>query len=165
MSYSFKRQNIELQLLRIFKKLQISLIKNQAKYGSIKSPNFTIDQQNHRCRIKIQKFIQHNEGKSVVAKMFIRNLKVAYSSFRSVTMFKQQSLSFYIISKTFITKNYISVIPNNILRFTFPNNFCLAHFETSDNWSKHNFEKHYCCGNYSDDIYQCPKTDQILLKI
>ena len=32
-------------------------------------------------------------------------------------MFKQQSLSFHVVSKTFITQNYLSVISVNILHF------------------------------------------------
>ena len=74
-------------------------------------------------------------------------------------MFKQQSLSLHVVSKIFITQNYLPVIHTNILRFT-----CLAQFKTIDNLGKHNFEKH-CCENYSDDLYQCLNMDQILLKI
>ena len=80
-------------------------------------------------------------------------------------MFKQQSLSFHVVSKTFITQNYLFVIPSNILRFTCLYRSCLAHFKARDNRGKHNFETQYCYGNCFDDVYQCLNTDQILLKI
>ena len=92
-------------------------------------------------------------------------LKVVSATFEPITMFKQQSLSFQVVSKTFLTQNYLLVIPNNIFRFTCLYRCCLAHFKRRDNRGKHNFEKQYCCGNYSDDAYQCLNTDQILLKI
>ena len=95
----------------------------------------------------------------------LKILKVASATFEPITMFKQQSLSFHLVSKTFIKQNYLFVIPNNILHFTCLYRSCLAHFKTRDNRDKHNFEKQYCCENYSDDVYQCPNTDQILLKI
>ena len=34
-------------------------------------------------------------------------------------MFKKQSLSFHVVSKTFTTQNYLFVIPSNILCFSF----------------------------------------------
>ena len=80
-------------------------------------------------------------------------------------MFKQQSLSFHVVSKTFITQNYLFVIPKNILPFTCLYRSCLAHFKTRDNQGKLNFEKQYYCGNNSDDMCQCLNTDQIILKI
>ena len=43
MSCSFEKQKI-LQILKIFKKYQMSLIVNQTKYGEKKVANFTIDQ-------------------------------------------------------------------------------------------------------------------------
>ena len=107
----------------------------------------------------------HNEGKPAVAEILMRNLKIVSATFKRITIFKQQSLSFHVVSKTFITQNYLFVIPNHILCFTCPYHSYLAHFKTSDNRGKHNFEKQYCGGNYSDDLYQCLNTDQILLKI
>ena len=50
------------------------------------------------------------------------------TTFGPITIFKQQSLLFHVVSKTFITQNYLFVIPNNIHPFT-----CLAHFKTRDN--------------------------------
>ena len=80
-------------------------------------------------------------------------------------MFKQHSLSFHVVSKTFITQNYLFVIPSNILRFSSLYRSCLVHFKPRDNRGKHDFGKQYYCGNYSHDICQCLNTDQILLKI
>ena len=56
-------------------------------------------------------------------------------------MFKQQSLSFDVVSKIFITQNYLVFIPSNILRFS-----SLAHFQPRDNWDKYNFEKNIIAG-------------------
>ena len=91
-------------------------------------------------------------------------LKVVSAIFGSITRFKRQS-SFHVVPKTFTTQNHLFVIPNKILRFTCLYRSCLAHFKTRDNRGKHNFKKQYCCGNYSDDVYQCLNTDQISLKI
>ena len=92
-------------------------------------------------------------------------LKVVSATFRPIKMFKKQSLSFHVVSKTFITQNYLFVIPSNILRFSCLYRSFLAHFKPRDNRGKHDFEKQYYCGNYSDDVYQFLNTDQILLKI
>ena len=56
-------------------------------------------------------------------------------------MFKQQPLSFHEVSETFITQNYLFVIPNNILCFTCHYCSCLAHFKTGGNRGKHSSEK------------------------
>ena len=80
-------------------------------------------------------------------------LKVASATFGSITMFKQQPLLFHVVSKTFITQNYLFVILIIILCFTFLCRYCLAYFKTRDNRGKNNFEKQYCCGNYSVDVY------------
>ena len=93
------------------------------------------------------------------------SLKVVFGTFGPIKMFKKQSLSFHVVSKTFITQNYLFVIPSNILRFSCLYRSFLAHFNPRDNRGKHDFEKQYYCGNYSDDVYQCLNTDQILLKI
>ena len=98
-------------------------------------------------------------------KHFQRNLNVVFATFGSMTMFKQQPLSFMQFSKYFFTQNNLLVIPNNILCFTCLYRSCFAQFETRKNRGKHNFEKQYCCRNYSDDVYQCLNTDQILLRI
>ena len=45
-------------------------------------------------------------------------LKVVSATFEFITMFKQKSLSFHVVSKTFITQNYLFVIPKNILQNT-----------------------------------------------
>ena len=92
-------------------------------------------------------------------------LKVVSASFGPMAMFEQQSLSFHVVSKTFITQNYLFVILNNILGFTCLYLSCLAHFKTRDNRGKHNFDKQYYCGSYSDDVCQCLNTDQILLNM
>ena len=97
--------------------------------------------------------------------MFCNPLKAVSATFASIKMFKKQSLSFYVVSKTFITQNYLFVIPGNILRFSCLCRSFLAHFKPRDNRGKHDFQKQYNCGNNSDDVYQCLKTDQILLKI
>ena len=75
------------------------------------------------------------------------------ATFGSMTMFKQQSLSFHVVSKIFIAQNYLFGIPNKILRVTFLYRSRLAQFKTRDNRGKLSFEKQYCCGNYSDDVY------------
>ena len=43
----------------LFKKIQMSLITKQVKYGQIKVSNFTIYQESHGFRIIIQKYIQY----------------------------------------------------------------------------------------------------------
>ena len=93
------------------------------------------------------------------------SLKVVSATFGPITMFKQQSSSFHVVSKSFITQNYLFVIPSNILSFSWLYRSCLAHFKSRDNRGKHNFEKQSFCGNYFDDVCQCLSTDQILLKI
>ena len=92
-------------------------------------------------------------------------LKVVSATFRPIKMFKKQSLSFHVVSKTFITQNYLFVIPSNILRFSCLYRSFLAHFNPRDNRGKHDVEKQYYCGNYFNDVYQCLHTDHILLKI
>ena len=100
------------------------------------------------------------------ASIFLNNwlLKVVSATFWPITMFKGQSLLFHVVSETLITQNYLLVIPNNVVRFT-----CLlsllSHFKTKDDRGKHNFEKQYYCGNYSDDVCQGLNTDRFLLKI
>ena len=42
-------------------------------------------------------------------------LKALSTTFELMTLFEQQSLSFHVVSKAFITQNYRFVIPNNIL--------------------------------------------------
>ena len=42
-------------------------------------------------------------------------LKFISASFVPITMFKQQSVSFHIVSKTFITQNYLVFISSNFL--------------------------------------------------
>ena len=37
--------------------------------------NFAIDQRNHGCKIVIQKYSAQNEGKSIAAERYIKNLK------------------------------------------------------------------------------------------
>ena len=93
------------------------------------------------------------------------SLKVVSATFGPITMFKEQSLSFHVVFKIFITQNYLFVIPNNIRHFTCLYHSCLAHFKVRDNRGTHNFEKQCYCGNYSDDVCQCLNTDQILLNI
>ena len=56
-------------------------------------------------------------------------LKVESATFRPIKMFKKQSLSFHVVSKTFITQNYLFVIPSNILRFSCLYRSFLAHFK------------------------------------
>ena len=79
-------------------------------------------------------------------------------------MFKQHSLSFHVVCKTFITQNYLFVIPNNILRFP-----CLIalvlHILKQEIIEANTTLKNYFCGNYSDDVYQCLNRDQMLLEI
>ena len=87
------------------------------------------------------------------------------ATFGPMKMFKKKSLSFHVVSKTFIAQNYLSVIPSDILHFFCLNRSFLAHFKSRDNRDKHVFEKHYYCGDYSDDVCQCLNTDQIFLKI
>ena len=70
-------------------------------------------------------------------------LKIVSTTFGPIAMSKLQSLSFHVVSKTFIRQNYLFVIPNNILRFTCLYRSCVAHFKTRDNRGKHNFEKQY----------------------
>ena len=54
----------------------MSLIANQAKYGSIKVGNFTIDKKKSWLQDNdIEMYSTHNEGKSVVAERFIRTLE------------------------------------------------------------------------------------------
>ena len=103
----------------------------------------------------------------VKLKILLKNhsLKVVSATFGPIKMFEKQSLSFHVVSKTFITQNYLFVIPSNILRFSCLYHSFLAHFKPRDNRGKHDFEKQCYCGNYSDDVYQCLNTDQILLKI
>ena len=70
-------------------------------------------------------------------------LKAASATFAPITMFKQQSLSFHIVSKTFITQNFLVFISSNILCFSCLCAFCLALFacfQARDNRGKHNFE-------------------------
>ena len=92
-------------------------------------------------------------------------LKVLSATFGPIKMFKKQLFSFHVVSKTFITQNYLFVIPSNILHFSCLYCSFLAYFKPRDNRGKHDFEKQYYCGNYSDDVYQFLNTDQILLKI
>ena len=93
------------------------------------------------------------------------DLKVLSATFGPINMFKKQWLSFHVVSKTFITQNYLCVIPSNILRFSCLYRSFLAHFKPRDNRGKHDFEKQCYCGNYSHNVYQCLNTDQVLLKI
>ena len=48
----------------------------------------------------------------------MKRLKVVSATFGPIIMFKQQSLSFHVVSKTFITQNYLVLIPSKILRFS-----------------------------------------------
>ena len=93
----------------------------------------------------------------VKLKILLKNhsLKVVSATFGPIKMFEKQSLSFHVVSKTFITQNYLFVIPSNILRFSCLYRSFLAHFKPRDNRGKHDFEKQYYCGNYSDDVCQC----------
>ena len=64
-------------------------------------------------------------------------------------MFKQQLLSFHVVSKTFVTQNYLVYIPSNCLRFSYLyRSFLarLAHFHPRDNRDKHIFEKLFIAG-------------------
>ena len=58
----------------------------------------------------------------------------------SRTMFKKQPLSFYVVSKTFIPQNYLSVIPSSILWFLIFYHYCLAPCKPRDNRGKHNLK-------------------------
>ena len=76
-------------------------------------------------------------------------------------MYKQQ-LSFHVVSKTFVTQNYLVFIPSNSICFSCPHcSFlaCLAHFQPRDNQGKHNFEKetNYILWDFPDDLCHCLK--------
>ena len=55
-------------------------------------------------------------------------------------MFKQQSLSFHVVSKTFITQINIQPISFTFHAFTAPVFKGYAHFQSRGNRGKHNFE-------------------------
>ena len=99
------------------------------------------------------------------ASIFLNNwlLKAVSATFWPITMFKEQSLLFHVVCETLITQSYLFVIPNNDLRFTCLYRSC--HILRRDDRGKHNFEKQYYCGNYSDDVCQGLNTDRFLLKI
>ena len=59
----------------LFKKFKIGQIAIQAKCWQIKEVNFVIDQWNQGY---IKTYSTHNEGKSVVAGIFIRTLKYKF---------------------------------------------------------------------------------------
>ena len=67
----------ELQSLILFKKLQMNLIAEQAKYGQIKALNCKF--YNRSLKSLLEKnpemYPTHNEGKSVAPERFIRMLK------------------------------------------------------------------------------------------
>ena len=130
-------------------------------------PSFR-NQLNDQLRKSIDQFLYEvNTGISLVKypklvliihKNFELLFSVIYNS-------KEQSLSFPVVFKIFIFTKLLFSIPNKILRFILLYCSFLVKFKTRDDRGKHNFEKQYCCGNYSDDVYQCLNTDQILLKI
>ena len=45
-------------------------------------------------------------------------LNFVFTTFGPIAMFKEQSLSFHVVYKTFITQNYLFDIPSNILYFS-----------------------------------------------
>ena len=67
----------ELQLLILFKKLQMNLIAEQAKYWQIKAVNCKFHNRSLKSRLEKnpEMYSTHNEGKSVVPERFIRMLK------------------------------------------------------------------------------------------
>ena len=67
------KEKKSLQLLMSLKLLQMILVTNQTKYGWIYVADFTTDDWNHENDIEMYSAL--NEGKSVVAKRFIRTLK------------------------------------------------------------------------------------------
>ena len=71
-------------------------------------------------------------------------LNAVSATFGPITMlFKQQSLSFHVVSETFIAQIYLVFISSNILCFFYLCPFCLelfACFQARDNRGKHNFE-------------------------
>ena len=71
----------------------------------------------------------------------LQELKVASATFGPMTMFKQQSSSFHVVSKTLITQNCLFVIPSNNLCFSCLNCCCLTHFQPKDNRCRQDFEK------------------------
>ena len=66
---------------------------------------------------------------------FFDILKVSCATFGAITMFKEQSLSFHLVSKTFITQNYLVFIPSNI--------YCFSVWLVERTWiaGKHLFQK------------------------
>ena len=100
-----------------------------------------------------------NKPRSINAMCFLNlstTLKVVSTTFGPITIFKQQSLLFHLLHKiTFSSLSTTSFASLVFIAF-------VLQILRRDSRSKHNFEKQYYCGNYSDDVYQCLSTDQIL---
>ena len=72
------------------------------------------------------------------------SLKVESTTFGPILISKQQSLSFQVVSTTFITQNYHVFIASNILCFFCI--YCSRFIQPRDNWGKQNFDKKIAAG-------------------
>ena len=65
-------------------------------------------------------FLSHDKKRLIYSNssVWVWMLKVVSATFGTIKTFKQQSLSFTVVSKIFFTQNYLLFIPCNILHFS-----------------------------------------------
>ena len=103
--------------------------KDMEEYVDLDSPIQLMDR-NCISKVKMRKIKKTLMKRLHQGMIYCRTilLKAVSATFGPRTMFKQQSLSFHVVSKTFITQNYLVLISSNILCFSCLCPFCLALF-------------------------------------